>query len=99
MKTATITQVKNQLSAFIDMVRQGETILVLDRTVPVAKIESPTSREQADEGDSLGFLERGGVLGRGRGTLPKGFFAAKLPRAVKGASITQALLRDREGGR
>jgi antitoxin (DNA-binding transcriptional repressor) of toxin-antitoxin stability system len=81
------------------MVRQGETILVLDRTVPVAKIESPTSRERADEGDCLAFLERGGLIVRGRGTLPKEFFAAKLPRSVKGASVTQALLRDREEGR
>ena len=36
MKTATLTETKNQLSALIDQVRHGETILILDRGRAVA---------------------------------------------------------------
>ena len=39
MKTATITQAKNGLSALIDRVRAGESILILDRGTPVARLE------------------------------------------------------------
>ena len=39
MKSATITEVKNQLSAIIDRVRAGETVIVTDRGQPVATIE------------------------------------------------------------
>jgi len=99
MKTATITQMKNQLSSFIDMVKHGETVLILDRTVPVAMLESPTPRERAECPDALGHLERSGLLRRGKSALPKAFFKAKLPCPAKGASVVKALLRDREEGR
>ena len=46
METATITQVKNGLSAYIDKVKAGESILVTDRGVPVAVLEPVT--EQVD---------------------------------------------------
>lgn len=39
MKTATITEAKNGLSALIDRVRAGESILILDRGRPVARLE------------------------------------------------------------
>ena len=39
MKTATITEAKNGLSAHIDRVRAGESVLLLDRGVPIARIE------------------------------------------------------------
>jgi prevent-host-death family protein len=40
MKKATITEVKNQLSALIDRVRHGETIVITDRGRPVARLVS-----------------------------------------------------------
>jgi prevent-host-death family protein len=39
MRSVTITEAKNQLSALIDLVRAGESIVVLDRGVPVARLE------------------------------------------------------------
>ena len=38
MKSATITEVKNQLSAIIDRVKAGESVVVTDRGQPVATI-------------------------------------------------------------
>ncbi len=42
MKTASISQTKNQLSALLDAVRHGETILIMDRNCPVARLEPVT---------------------------------------------------------
>mgnify|MGYP003401937906 CR=1 FL=1 len=39
MKTTTITQAKNGLSALIDLVRAGESITITDRGRPVARLE------------------------------------------------------------
>jgi prevent-host-death family protein len=38
MRTANIGQLKNQLSAYIKHVRNGEEVIVCDRNVPVARI-------------------------------------------------------------
>ena len=40
MKTATIPEAKNRLSALIDRVRHGETVIITDRGRPVARLES-----------------------------------------------------------
>ncbi len=40
MKRATLTDTKNNLSALVDQVQHGETILILDRGRPVARLES-----------------------------------------------------------
>ena len=50
MKTATITQTKNQLSLLIDAVKQGETVIILDRNIPVARLEPVTP----DAGNEFG---------------------------------------------
>ena len=39
MKRATITETKNQLSAVLDSVRNGETVLILDRGRPIARMK------------------------------------------------------------
>ena len=43
MKTATITEAKNGLSALIDRVRAGEQVLITDRGIPVARLEPVTN--------------------------------------------------------
>ena len=39
MKTASISQLKNGLSSYVDLVRAGESVLVTDRGVVVARLE------------------------------------------------------------
>ena len=39
MKTATISETKNGLSALLDRVRHGESILITDRNQPIARLE------------------------------------------------------------
>jgi prevent-host-death family protein len=38
MKRAGISDLKAKLSAYLRQVRKGETVLVVDRTIPVAKL-------------------------------------------------------------
>ncbi len=97
MNTATITEAKNRLSALIDRVRGGESILILDRGVPVARLEpvagfpDPTGR--------LRRLERAGVLRVGDAPLPLELLRMPAPELVRGASAVEALLAERRGGR
>lgn len=99
MITVSITQSKNQFSALIDRVRQGESVLILDRKVPVARLE-PAMPLPEDSGATLvSQLERGGLLRRGTGVLPEGFLDRRLARLAEGASAVGALLRERGEGR
>ena len=60
MKSATITEVKNQLSSIIDRVKAGESVVVTDRGRPVATIEPV--RADADDAARLVRLERTGII-------------------------------------
>jgi prevent-host-death family protein len=68
MERATITEVKNGLSAYIDKVKAGESILVTDRGVPVAVLEPVARQVHWDE--RIARLERAGLVRRGTGQLP-----------------------------
>ncbi len=94
MKRARVSDLKNQLSRYLDYVRHGETVLVFDRTVPVAELR-PVSEKAP--GGRLAALERNGIVRRGSGRLPPGF----LKRALGGrrAGVLAALLEERENGR
>jgi len=96
MSTATITEAKNGLSALIDRVKAGETIVILDRGVPVARLEPVTAL--TDPEGHLRRLERMGLLKRGSGKLPPGFLKLPPPPA-SGVSVVDALLEERRNGR
>ena len=95
METASISQTKNQLSALIDQVRQGETIVITDHDRPVAKLV-PAQAEKGEAAGALAQLERKGIIRRGNGE------AHRLAPRIKprdGASALAALIEDREQGR
>src|SRR5438477_6079389 len=95
--TASITEAKNNLSKLIKRVRQGESVLILDRNIPVARLEPlPPGSKEADEA-KLMELERQGVIKRGKGKLPKDFWTRPLPK-LKG-SLVEAVLKNREEAR
>jgi len=97
MNTATITEAKNGLSALIDRVRAGETIVLLDRGVPVARLE-PVATLDDPEG-RLRRLERMGVIRRGSGANLLDLLEMPPPSTTDGSSITQVLLDERTEGR
>ncbi|HKC25239.1 MAG TPA: type II toxin-antitoxin system prevent-host-death family antitoxin [Thermoanaerobaculia bacterium] len=95
MKKATISETKNNLSALIRRVKNGETILIVDRDTPVARLEPIRPSDETDD-ERLARLEKAGIIRRGTGKYPKEILERDPPRARKGASIVAALLKDRE---
>ena len=98
METATITQVKNGLSSYIDKVKAGESILVTDRGVPVAVLE-PVAK-QVDWDERMGRLERAGLVRRGTGRIPEAVLRASGPRVRgPGNPLVDAIIEERRSGR
>lgn len=98
MKRATLTHTKNNLSALVDQVQHGETILILDRGRPVARLESVRGEGDDPEGQ-VARLERQGLLRRASDPLPREILMAAPPRLTEGASALTALLDERRNGR
>lgn len=99
MKKASITQTKNQLSALLDRVRHGETVLIMDRGRPVARLEPALQEGEGDEAGRLARLERAGILRRAISPERSKLLLEAPPKLKNGASILQALLSEREEGR
>ncbi|MEX0689022.1 MAG: type II toxin-antitoxin system prevent-host-death family antitoxin [Pirellulales bacterium] len=96
MRRTSITDAKNNLSALIDRVRRGETVLICDRNRPVARLQPVgPGDDSGTEAPWLAGLVRDGVL------TPAGkpLSVRSLPKPVKPmqpVSIVAALHTDRE---
>jgi prevent-host-death family protein len=99
MKTATITEAKNRLSALIDRVRHGETIVITDRGRPVARLVSALAGAAEDPDGRLARLERRGGLRRASAPAPRALILRKLPKMRKASGVLDALLEERREGR
>jgi prevent-host-death family protein len=97
MKTATITEAKNRLSALIDRVRAGETVIITDRGTPVARIEPMATHPDPD--GRLARLERAGIIRRGVAPPPIDLIRQPAPPLPPGVSVLEALLEERRSGR
>lgn len=98
MTKASITEAKNNLSALIDRVKNGGSVLIVDRGRPVARLE-PVRGAEIDDQDRLARLVRDGVVRPSRGALPKALVTTPPPRPKKNVSAVRALLDDRRDGR
>ncbi|HEX5108512.1 MAG TPA: type II toxin-antitoxin system prevent-host-death family antitoxin [Vicinamibacterales bacterium] len=98
MKKASITEAKNNLSALIDRVKAGASILIVDRGRPVARLESVHQPHADDEG-RLDRLVRDGVVRPPREVTPGAVLSTRPPRPKKGASGVRALLDERRDSR
>ena len=96
MKRANIAELKNNLSRYLDYVKAGGTVLVLERDRPVAQIvalsRSRMPRRSRDEA-RLNRLERRGVIRRGSGGLPE-WLGKRRPPRLRG-SVLRDLLAQR----
>ena len=97
MKQAAITEVKNGLSALIDRVRAGETVLITDRGIPVARIEPVVGLPDAT--GRLRRLERSGVIRAGTSPAPLEMIRQPGPELAGGSSAVAALLEERRSDR
>lgn len=98
MKSFSISFAKNHLSALLDRVRRGETVIILDRNRPVARL-GPAGGPTASAEDANWFagLAREGLLAPATEPLR----VAELPEPVaplRPMSIVDALTADRDDG-
>lgn len=101
MITATIARTKNELSRFLGMVKSGETVLILDRNHPVARL-CPVGPPTGSTGDDAKLLklEANGLIRRPPGNPDWRSLLADPPPALRaGASALGALLDERETSR
>src|SRR3990170_5249894 len=98
MKKAKIAELKNHLSRYLDHVRSGESVLVLDRDQHIAQIvplARPTEDSRGHDG-RLARLERQGLIRRGSGGLPE-WLGERQPPPPRGR-VLQDLLAERGAG-
>ena len=99
MKRASVTEAKNRLSALLDRVRHGETVLIEDRGVPVALLAPVVGRDASDDLGRLARLER-----QGRVRPPQARPAASRlvlsapPKPARPVALSEFVRADRDGG-
>jgi len=71
MKTASISEAKNNLSGYIDRVRHGETVVITDRGKPVARLAPLESGSKPHVEAHLADLARLGIVRLPRESPPK----------------------------
>jgi len=100
MKRTSITDAKNGLSALIEQVRHGESFIIEDRGVPVARLESVAAPglRSAVEGRAA-RLVRQGVLRPALSAAPKRLLTTAPPTPKRGAALSDAVIAERRDGR
>lgn len=100
MITANISKTKNELSRYLDAVRGGETVLILDRNRPIAQIQ-PLSANAGAGSARLDELEAGGLISRPKGSKASWSRKLKTPASESGETIgsVDTLMEERDSGR
>jgi len=80
-RTVGLRELKNRLSVYVRLVRDGESVLVTDRQQVVAELVPPGSRGDRDVHAGLKALERRGLLTPGATNSPDLY--EKRPRSRK----------------
>ena len=95
MEKATISEIKSRLSAYLKKVKAGQSILILDRDQPIARLERAEPATHPD--DRLVRLERAGLLRRAARPVSMSKLRGSAPRSRR--SVVEALLEERREGR
>lgn len=97
MRYEPISLVKNNLSAMVREVQQGETIIITDHGRPVARLEPMGPIDQSDA--RLRALVDDGLVSLPRKPADAGVLELPMPSVVAGPSAVDYLLEEREAGR
>lgn len=98
MKSASVTETKNNLSALLEEVRRGETVLITNHGKPVARIEPHNTAELTVDEAAAALVQRG-VADPPRAVLDVDrFLAAPAPRVVEGLSASCTVVAERDDG-
>jgi prevent-host-death family protein len=99
MKRASITDAKNRLSAFIDHVRQGESVIIEDRGVPVAQLNPVAARTAGADQERIARLVRQGILRPPISTAPDKFLDSAPPKSRRRVSLSRMVIEERRNSR
>ena len=98
MEKATVSKLKDNLSAYLRKVRAGHTVVIYDRNVPIACIERIESSERGR--DRLALLRAQGLTRPATRALSVKRLAEMLPRPLaRNARLSEALREEREADR
>jgi len=98
MEKATVSKLKNNLSAYLRKVRAGHTVVIYDRDIPIACIERIESSERG--GDRLALLRAQGLTKPPTRSLSVKGLRAVLPQGLpRKARLAEALREERDAGR
>lgn len=98
MLTENIATSRSNMSALLKQVRQGETIMILDRGLPVARFEPVTQWNSPDYKIMAKGLTKSGDLMPRKVALDDNFFDMPLSDDP-GAGVRAALIDERREGR
>ena len=93
MQTATVSQLKRSLSAYLRQVKTGEEVVITERGRPIARLLPLASTTSLLE--HVRNLEAQGLLKRGQKPLPPDFWDLPRPADPQGA-VQAAALRERD---
>jgi antitoxin (DNA-binding transcriptional repressor) of toxin-antitoxin stability system len=102
MEKATVSKLKDNLSAYLRKVRAGQTVVIYDRDIPIASIVRIESSERGS--DRLALLRAQGVTRPVRRSLSakqlRDLLAGRLSRGLpRSAHLSEALREERDEGR
>ncbi len=92
MHSASVTELKAKLSAYLHKVKSGSEVQVTERGIPIARLVPITALEAGD--DVRERLVRQGVIVPGRGDLS--WVLDTPPLEVGDADLVGAIIEDRE---
>jgi len=100
MLKANISKTKNELSRYLDAVRGGETVLILDRNRPIAQIQ-PLSGDVGAGSARLDELEASGLISRPKAAAESWPRRLQPPAGEAGTTVgsIEALKEERDSGR
>jgi prevent-host-death family protein len=99
MKRASVTDAKNRLSALIDHVRHGESVIIEDRGVPVAQLNPIAARAAGADQDRVARLVRQGILRPPISTAPGKSLDIAPPKSKRRVSLSRLVLDERRNSR
>jgi prevent-host-death family protein len=99
MLRAGIAEAKNTLSALLDRVRAGESVIIEDRGVPVARLESVCAPGQRDTAGRVARLVRQGLARPAPGQAQADVLNSPPPKPRGTLTASDALIAERRHGR
>ena len=99
MKTATVTEAKAHLSQLLALVQTGESVLILSRGKPVARLEPVREEATTPTHLRIEHLVRRGIVRRPALPVDLDLLAARGAPVAKERGLLAALLAEREEGR